>query len=210
MKNSLSFTFGKGIGGSSFEWINPRSPRALDLDPRRGEGTAEFVARLPLSSRWIRSSLVERQTVSTDVQWQPRLMVLTDTDIYFAKPDSDIVLDKLPLRNVTFFGKVDTAQSALIDQGMSAASGRIDRLSKKIGRHRNSVKFSAALKMERIGDLQASPRFSLFLNANSLREGHRCKCSTRATTTRTDFDCGTRCGTRARSTRQHTLAAVTA
>ena len=137
----------------------------MDLDPRRGSVATEFVARLPSSSGWIRSCIVERQTVSTDVQWQPRLMVLTESNILFAKPDSDVVLDKLSLKNVTFVGQVDTAQSALMDQGLSATSGRIglspiERLSKhRSSRRRNSVSFSTALKMERIGDLQVRPCF---------------------------------------------------
>lgn len=165
MKRTISLTsaLGKGLTGPSFEWVNPRSPRSprdMDLDPSRSAQTTEFVAKLPLSSRWIRSSVVERQTVSTDVQWQPRLMVLTENDIFFAKPGSDVILDKLPLWHVTFVGKVDTAQSALSEQGIGAAAARIglsnmDRISKRMSKRHNSVKFSAAMKMDSIVDLQA-------------------------------------------------------
>ncbi len=86
-------------------------------------------------------------------------MVLTANDIYFAKTDSDVILDKLPLRNIVFIGKVDTAQSALCEQGGSATTGIIglsqsDRASKRMSKKRNTVKFSASLKMDRMGDLQ--------------------------------------------------------
>ena len=84
-------------------------------------------------------------------------MVLTESDIFFAKPDSDVVLDKFPLKNISYIGKVDQAQDALGESGTS--SGAITRLSDRVSKraskkNRNSVKFSTALKMDRVGDLQ--------------------------------------------------------
>ncbi len=159
MKQTLSAALGKSLGGTSFEWNNPRSTSTTDLDPERITKAPEFVARLPLSSRWIRSGVVERQTASTDVQWQPRLLVLTASDIFFAKPDSDVILDKLPLRNIAFIGKVDTAQGALSEQGGITGTGiigmsRSERMSKRMSRKRSTVKFSSSLKMDHMSDLQ--------------------------------------------------------
>jgi hypothetical protein len=185
MKKTLSLTnsIGMNLTAQSFEWKNPRSARETNLDPARAAQAAEFVSRLPLSSRWIRSGVVERQTVSTDVQWQPRLMVLTENDIFFAKPESDVVLDKLSLSQVAFVGKVDTAQSALGEQGLGAGAGRIglsDRASKRMSKRPNSVKFSTAMKMDSIGDLQVnSPLQSASFHPRCPPNAHSKRCSTK-------------------------------
>lgn len=63
-------------------------------------------SKLPPKESWLRSGIVERQTVSSDMVWLPRLMVLTDESLFFAKEGSDIILDRLSLQNVTFIGKV--------------------------------------------------------------------------------------------------------
>ncbi len=147
---------------SSFEWSNPRVPRSrtiLEHDPRRRIKTTEFVERLPTSSSWTRSGVIERQTISADMQWQPRLMVLTNTDIFFSKPDSDVILDKLPLRNIAFIGKVETSQNPLGEPSASSATGMtsipsVHRGSKRTNQKRNTVKFSGSFKMDHMGDLQ--------------------------------------------------------
>ena len=64
-------------------------------------------SRLPPTDQWLRSGIVERQTVSSDMVWLPRLMILTNQDLIFAKEGTDIVLDRLALKNVTFIGKVE-------------------------------------------------------------------------------------------------------
>ncbi len=66
-------------------------------------------SKLPPQDTWLRSGVVERQTVSSDTLWLPRLMILTEDDIIFAKEDTDLVLDQLALKNVTFIGKVQAA-----------------------------------------------------------------------------------------------------
>ena len=45
--------------------------------------------------------------VSTDTLWLPRLMILTSDAIIFTKAGVDVVLDRFPLTNVTFVGKVN-------------------------------------------------------------------------------------------------------
>ncbi len=87
-------------------------------------------------------------------------MVLTSEDVYFAKPDSDLVVDRIPLRCVTVISKVDRAQDALSEQ---SAQGRIgfspsERNFKKPSKRRNSVKFSTSLKMDSMVDLQEGMR----------------------------------------------------
>jgi hypothetical protein len=44
--------------------------------------------------------------MSSDTLWLPRLMILTEDDIIFAKEGTDLVLDQLALNHVTFIGKV--------------------------------------------------------------------------------------------------------
>lgn len=61
---------------------------------------------IPTQETWLKSGIVERQTVSTDMLWLPRLMILTSDAIVFAKEGSEVVLDRFPLKNVTFVGKV--------------------------------------------------------------------------------------------------------
>ena len=66
----------------------------------------DLFTKLPPESEWLRNGTVERQTSIADAVWQPRVIVLTAEDVMFAKPDSDAVVDRLPLRNITFVGQV--------------------------------------------------------------------------------------------------------
>ena len=68
--------------------------------------SVEFFSKLPPESEWLRSGMVERQTSIADAVWQPRLIVLTATDVLFAKADSDAIVDRLPLRSISFVGQV--------------------------------------------------------------------------------------------------------
>ena len=61
-------------------------------------------AKVPSMELWLKSGIVERQTVSADMQWLPRLMILTSDAVLFAKEGSDVILDKLPLKNIAFVG----------------------------------------------------------------------------------------------------------
>jgi hypothetical protein len=63
-------------------------------------------SKLPPEDKWLRSGVVERQTMSSDTLWLPRLMILTEDDIIFAKEGTDLVLDQFALKYVTFIGKV--------------------------------------------------------------------------------------------------------
>jgi hypothetical protein len=76
-------------------------------------------SKLPPEEQWLKSGIVERQTVSSDMVWLPRLMVLTESDIIFAKEGSDIILDRLALQNVTFIGKVPCMQAIGLSRRIS-------------------------------------------------------------------------------------------
>ena len=155
----------------SFDWSNPRSRNLSDLDPQRRRISIELVARLPISSHWSRSGVVERQTVSTEMQWQPRLMVLTSTDIFFSKPDSDAILDKLPLQNIAFIGKVNTAKNALGEPTASSANPIISmpsahRANKRMTQKRSAL--SGSFRKEHLGDLQVGAHWLIKLHSRGM------------------------------------------
>jgi hypothetical protein len=76
----------------------------------------QIFSKLPAQKLWLRSGIVERQTSATDFVWQQRMMILTEEAVIFSKLETDAVVDRLPLRNITFVGKVDRRQDALPEQ----------------------------------------------------------------------------------------------
>lgn len=80
-------------------------------------------------------------------------MVLTHDSVYFAKPDSDLVLDQFALKNVSIISKVDRAQNALAEAS-KINSGQGDKDIRRSINRRGSVKFSSTLKLDSIVDLQ--------------------------------------------------------
>ncbi len=117
---------------------NPTDNLPAGLLRKRGnelknEDSFLIFSRIPSPKLWLRSGLVERQTSATDFVWQPRMMILTDESIIFAKPETDAVVDRLPLRNVTFVGKVDRRQDAPLEQDKWGS------FSKKKKRRKNST-----------------------------------------------------------------------
>ena len=69
----------------------------------------EIFSQVPHRSAWLREGLVERQLSVT--VWQPRRMILTSKEVLFVKESSSAVVDRLPLRAITFIGRVNLAQS---------------------------------------------------------------------------------------------------
>ena len=47
-----------------------------------------------------------RRTVNTNISWRERQMILTKQIIYFARPDWDIVVDKIAVADIMTVGKV--------------------------------------------------------------------------------------------------------
>ena len=99
------------------------------------EGSFHIFSEIPPKSKWLKSGTVDRQTSATDFVWQRRFMILTADDVVFAKPDSDVVVDRLPLLSVNFVGKVDNVRE---EHSQETATWSSFRKKKKIKR-KNSV-----------------------------------------------------------------------
>ncbi len=92
----------------------PKSSYASFSLKRTGSSVVKVLSafsKLPPEEKWLRSGVVERQTMSSDTLWLPRLMILTEDDIIFAREGTDLVLDQLALKNVTFINKVECLKS---------------------------------------------------------------------------------------------------
>ncbi len=133
-----------GMANSTAEAVAELDPLTLAL---RQDNHSLF-SKLPPERTWIRHGLVERQTMSADVQWHPRLMILTAHDIYFARPNTDVIVDRLHLKDITFVSKVDRAEESL----QSSA--------KKKKTRRTSVMFAATFKMDAMEEIYDGVRDS--------------------------------------------------
>ena len=106
----------------------------FDLDFSRVGSNLSLFSRLPPQECWQRHGIVERQTVANDISWQQTLMVLTNKDILFARPETDIIVDRLRLKDVKFARRVD--QGTLLELK-----------EKKKSKHKNmNVKFSTSFQ----------------------------------------------------------------
>jgi hypothetical protein len=107
---------------TEFAVSNQRATKTADVLPYQASkmiGTGTMLTRtdsglrrvlgafgtIPSQETWLKSGIVERQTVSTDMRWLPRLMILTSDAIMFVKEGSDVILDHFPLKNIMFLGK---------------------------------------------------------------------------------------------------------
>ena len=86
---------------------------------------ADDVSRIPSEEQFIRSGLIERLTLSSDVAWLPRLMILTADEILFCLVDSNIVVERFPVASITFAAQVEKAQNALTGLGRAGAAARL-------------------------------------------------------------------------------------
>jgi hypothetical protein len=68
---------------------------------------ASLLTTLPSKDTWIKRGIVERRTVHANVIWRERQMILTKDSIYFARVDSDLVVDKILISDIVSIGKVD-------------------------------------------------------------------------------------------------------
>ena len=75
---------------------------------RREEGS--LLSTLPPREHWLKVGLVERRTVHANVIWRERQMILTKDAIYFARPNSDIVVDKISISEIISVGRVDNIE----------------------------------------------------------------------------------------------------
>ena len=73
------------------------------------QGSSTLLSNLPQKDEWIEQGIVERRTVHANVIWRQRQMILTKDHIFFARIDSDLVVDKISVRDISSIGKVDNA-----------------------------------------------------------------------------------------------------
>mmetsp|Transcript_16679 Transcript_16679/g.55540 ORF Transcript_16679/g.55540 Transcript_16679/m.55540 type:complete len:677 (-) Transcript_16679:706-2736(-) len=55
---------------------------------------------LPDESLWIKEGLLEKKRVGATVSWNPRRAVLTKDALFFAKPNTTIIIDEIPLEDI--------------------------------------------------------------------------------------------------------------
>ena len=71
--------------------------------------TSSLLSNLPQKEEWLEQGIVERRTVHANVIWRERQMILTKDCIFFARIDSDLVVDKISVRDISSICKVDNA-----------------------------------------------------------------------------------------------------
>ena len=67
----------------------------------------QMLSTIPDRSIHIKANLVERRTVHADVIWRLREMILTDEGIYFSRPESNMIVDKISIHDIVSVGRVD-------------------------------------------------------------------------------------------------------
>ena len=99
---------------------------------------SSLLSTLPTKDTWIKRGIVERRTVHANVIWRERQMILTMDNIYFARVDSDLVVDKISIDEIVSIAKVDRSKSANGEETdkKSVKSGTADQKAK---RRRSSV-----------------------------------------------------------------------
>ena len=90
-----------------------------------------LLTTLPPKDTWLRDGVVERRTVHANVVWRERQMILTHDNICFARPDCDIIVDKILIKDMVSVGKVDNIEKKGTDlvksrslEDVSKANGR--------------------------------------------------------------------------------------
>jgi hypothetical protein len=90
--------------------FKPMSSASGNSGPQKSFPCREgsLLSTLPSRETWAKRGLVERRTIHANVIWRERQMILTNDNIYFARPDSDVVVDKLAIEDIISVGKVDS------------------------------------------------------------------------------------------------------
>jgi hypothetical protein len=105
-------------------------------------------SELPPQDSWIEQGIVERRTVHANVVWRERKMILTKGNIFFARIDSNLIVDKILVRDISYIGKVEPVTSATGDEknGQSSKPGRKKSILKIFCRPDEFESFNAALR----------------------------------------------------------------
>ena len=80
------------------------------------ERQSSLLSELPPNDTWIQQGIVERRTVHANVVWRERQMILTKNYIYFARIESNLIVDKIQIRDICSIGKVDHAVNGSADE----------------------------------------------------------------------------------------------
>ena len=82
----------------------------------KSEQRASLLTPLPPKETWIETGIVERRTVHANVIWRERQLVLTKDCIYFARIDSDLVVDKIRISEIKSIAKVESGGSSVVEE----------------------------------------------------------------------------------------------
>ena len=88
---------------------------------------ASLLTPLPLKETWIHSGTVERRTVHANVIWRERQIILTKDCIFFARNDSDLVVDKILISEIKSISKVDRGSGIFEERSSRKPSLRVSR-----------------------------------------------------------------------------------
>jgi hypothetical protein len=66
-----------------------------------------LLSSIPSNESRIMAGLVERRTVHANVIWCQREMMMKERNVYFSRPDSKLVSDNIPEREIISVGRVD-------------------------------------------------------------------------------------------------------
>ncbi len=93
---------------------------------------SSLLSSLPHKDSWIENGMVERRTVHANVVWRARQMVLTKDCIYIASTDSDLVVDKISIREISSIGIVDQNTSTAFGEDKGVQTGPKSSKSRRI------------------------------------------------------------------------------
>ena len=122
-----------------FAWSSERlSVAAMPIGNHahaRRRSSISLFTKVPQHESWIMHGLVEKQTMSSEKQWDCRRMILTSSEIVFSMPDSDVIMDKISLEHVSFIGKMSQEQDSSLEnpRRKKIASLKFTRSTSKIG-----------------------------------------------------------------------------
>jgi hypothetical protein len=103
-----------------------------------------LLSTLPPRELWLKRGLVERRTVHANVIWRERQMILTKDSIYFARPDSDIVVDKVSIEEIVSVVKVDNFEKKGVEYSRAPSQDDMQQFGRLVPSTGKSGKVTAA------------------------------------------------------------------
>ena len=144
-------------------------PHAPDID----RAASELLSELPPHDSWIKQGIVERRTVHANAVWRERKMILTESNIFFAKSESSWIMDKILIQDISYIGKVDHT-TAEDEKGIQSSKlGGKTSILQALCRQDEFESFDAAIRKTFAFEIKTmSEEFqrSYFVRAQSLQE----------------------------------------